>query len=100
MRGRPGQAGGGNIGQVIGLLFSSVEQKLRGKRVILVRVLLCASLVGTLLDPLISNYIQDHPALVNLASVKIVSMSPIPSILNSHLHKTRILSLSSPSLTG
>ena len=97
MKGRPGQAGGkhrsGNWP-----LVQTDGTKTEGKRVIL--VLLCASLVGTLLDPLISNYIQDHPALVNLASVKIVSMSPIPSILISHLHKTRILSLSSPSLTG
>ena len=99
MRGRPGQAGGkhrsGNWP-----LVQSGGTKTEGKKSHFRRVLLCASLVGTLLDPLISNYIQDHPALVNLASVKIVSMSPIPSILISHLHKTRILSLSSPSLTG
>ena len=31
---------GGNIGQVIGLLFRPVEQKLSGKRGVLVRVLL------------------------------------------------------------
>ena len=40
--------------------------KTEGKRGVLVWVLLSASFVGTLLDPLISNCNQDHPDLVSL----------------------------------